>query len=81
MPTCKLCGQRPATVPDRERPSPRKSVCSECHSARLRGDLHTVLAADSHASIAVLGTRSRDTARPTSSYMDHTSIFSSPARI
>jgi hypothetical protein len=45
--TCKLCGLRPARVPDRERvpPKPTPEVCGECHAARLCGDLERVLAA------------------------------------
>lgn len=41
---CMLCELRPATVPDREQMGrPIKRVCSECHAARLRGDLHKIL--------------------------------------
>ena len=41
---CKMCHERPASVPDRENPrygrrGPTCEVCSECHEARLRGDL------------------------------------------
>ncbi len=37
---CEICGENPATVPDRERMGrPINRVCSSCHSLRLRGDL------------------------------------------
>ncbi len=39
---CKLCHQRPAAVPDREQPGRRKTVCVECHSARLGEDLRRI---------------------------------------
>ena len=40
-PICKLCHERPATVPDRNSGSLkfRREVCTECHAERLRGDL------------------------------------------
>ena len=40
-PVCKICRQRPATVPDRDkfRAIFRRAVCRECHAARLQGDL------------------------------------------
>lgn len=44
MATCKLCGQRPTVVPDRETMSRRKTVCRECHGKRLLGDLEVVKA-------------------------------------
>jgi len=42
---CKLCHERPAAIPDRERYRGvwRKEVCRECHAARLRGDWLSVL--------------------------------------
>lgn len=41
---CIVCWQRPPTVPDREGMGrPIKRVCSECHAARLRGDLAYIL--------------------------------------
>lgn len=44
MKMCELCGENPATLPDRERMGrPIKRVCSRCHSARLRGDLQHIL--------------------------------------
>lgn len=44
-PICKLCRERPAEVPDRNRPSTmfRREICRECHADRLRGDLVNVL--------------------------------------
>lgn len=39
---CKLCGVRPAAVPDREKPGRRKTVCVECHAARLGDDLRRI---------------------------------------
>ena len=41
---CKLCGQRPAEVPDRDNLGrPIKAICRECHAQRLGGDLERVL--------------------------------------
>jgi hypothetical protein len=41
---CVVCRERPAAVPDRNRPwSTQKRVCRQCHAARLIGDLKTVL--------------------------------------
>jgi hypothetical protein len=41
---CELCGERPATVPDRERVGrPVNSVCSSCHALRLAGDMKRIL--------------------------------------
>ena len=45
-PICKLCRQRPATVPDRNRTASvrfRREVCSDCHAERLRGDLLAII--------------------------------------
>lgn len=44
---CKLCGERPATVPDRESPTPvfRPAICADCHARRLAGDLAGILRA------------------------------------
>lgn len=43
---CEICGQRPATVPDRDRPGrPVSRICSECHRSRLAGDMKIVMAA------------------------------------
>jgi len=43
---CEICGQRPATVPDRDRPGrPVNRVCSECHRSRLAEDMKIVMAA------------------------------------
>lgn len=45
MKKCILCLRREATVPDREREGrPIKRICSECHKARLLGDIKRVLA-------------------------------------
>lgn len=41
---CEICGENPATVPDRERPGRLiNRVCSSCHSLRLRGDMTMIL--------------------------------------
>ena len=41
---CVICGERPATVPDRERMGRLiNRVCSRCHGARLRGDMELIL--------------------------------------
>ena len=41
---CELCKTRPATVPDRNcMGRPINRVCSDCHAARLRGDLINVV--------------------------------------
>ena len=41
---CKLCGKSPATVPDRQRMGRMlNSVCAQCHSQRLVGDLRAIL--------------------------------------
>ena len=43
---CEICGQRPATVPDRERQGrPVNRICSECHRSRLAEDMKIVMAA------------------------------------
>jgi len=46
-PLCKICRERPAAVPDRNKPSLRwrREICRECHAERLRGDMAQVLAA------------------------------------
>ena len=37
---CFKCGERPASVPDRDKPwSDRPALCFECHADRLRSDL------------------------------------------
>ena len=42
---CIVCSERPATVPDRETMGrPIKKVCGQCHAARLRGDMHRIMA-------------------------------------
>jgi len=46
MKKCYLCHDRPAAVPDRNRWSGGrfvKQICTECHAARLRGDLIKVV--------------------------------------
>lgn len=41
---CELCGEKPATVPDRERMGRLiNRVCSSCHSLRLAGDMVRIL--------------------------------------
>ena len=43
---CVICGERPATVPDRERMGrPINRLCTDCHGARLIGDLKFLQAA------------------------------------
>lgn len=42
---CEICGEKPATVPDRERMGrPINRICSSCHSLRLVGDIKSILA-------------------------------------
>ncbi len=44
MKMCEICGERPATVPDRNRMGRLiNRVCSLCHSRRLAGDLKRIL--------------------------------------
>ena len=46
---CVVCGERPATVPDRNEGGigrQRLKVCSKCHADRLKRDLAGVLAAE-----------------------------------
>ncbi len=44
MRRCKICREKEATVPDRNKPwSDKPEVCSDCHSNRLRQDLAYVL--------------------------------------
>ena len=41
---CEVCGQKPATVPDRERMGRLiNRVCQSCHALRLAGDLKRIL--------------------------------------
>lgn len=41
---CELCGEHPATVPDRARMGRLVNrVCSRCHGLRLAGDLRAIL--------------------------------------
>lgn len=45
MKLCILCELRPREVPDREQMGRQiNRICRECHRARLRGDLQTILA-------------------------------------
>lgn len=42
---CEICGDKPATVPDRERMGRLiNRVCSSCHALRLAGDLKRIMA-------------------------------------
>ncbi len=41
---CEICGEKPATVPDRERMGRLiNRVCSSCHALRLSGDIKRIL--------------------------------------
>ncbi len=41
---CELCGEHPATVPDRARMGRLVNrVCARCHGLRLAGDMRTIL--------------------------------------
>lgn len=41
---CEICGEKPATVPDRERFGRLiNRVCSSCHALRLAGDMKRIL--------------------------------------
>ena len=40
---CEICGENPATVPDRDRPgSMINRICQRCHSLRLVGDVRKI---------------------------------------
>jgi hypothetical protein len=40
---CEICGEKPATVPDRERMGRHiNRVCNSCHVLRLAGDLNRI---------------------------------------
>ena len=55
MKKCEICGQRPATVPDRDRPGRLiNRICSECHRRKLSGDLKVVVAKKARESEPVL---------------------------
>lgn len=42
--SCELCGEHPATVPDRSHTGrPTNRVCSRCHGLRLVGDMQASL--------------------------------------
>jgi hypothetical protein len=42
---CEICGENPATVPDRERMGRLiNRVCSSCHTLRLAGDMERIIA-------------------------------------
>ena len=41
---CEICGQSPATVPDRERMGRLiNRFCSRCHALRLAGDMTEIM--------------------------------------
>ena len=41
---CEICGEKPATVPDRERAGRLTNrVCQSCHALRLAGDMKRIL--------------------------------------
>ena len=41
---CEVCGELPATVPDRERAGRLiNRVCSRCHGLRLAGDIRRIV--------------------------------------
>ena len=41
---CEICGEKPATVPDREQMGRLiNRVCSSCHALRLAGDIQRIL--------------------------------------
>lgn len=41
---CEICGEKPATVPDRERMGRLiNRVCTSCHALRLAGDMKRIL--------------------------------------
>jgi len=47
---CIVCKQRPPTVPDRNTMGrPINRVCSDCHAARLSGDMARILKARAEA--------------------------------
>ena len=42
---CEICGDNPATVPDRNKMGrPINRVCSSCHALRLVGDIKQIIA-------------------------------------
>ncbi len=41
---CEICGEKPATVPDRKRMGRLiNRLCSSCHALRLSGDIKRIL--------------------------------------
>lgn len=41
---CEICGEKPATIPDRERMGRLTNrVCSSCNALRLAGDMKRIL--------------------------------------
>jgi len=45
MSLCIVCHNRPAQIPDRDKPGrPIKRICRECHVKRLQGDLKQIMA-------------------------------------
>jgi hypothetical protein len=43
---CRICGEEPATVPDRDTGGRRNEICSTCHAERLKGDMRHILAVE-----------------------------------
>ncbi len=42
---CEICGENPATVPDRDRPGRLiDRICERCHGLKLKGDLRGIWA-------------------------------------
>lgn len=41
---CEICGDNPATIPDRERMGrPINRICRSCHALRLSGDIERII--------------------------------------
>ncbi len=41
---CEICGDNPATIPDRERMGrPINRICRSCHALRLSGDIERIM--------------------------------------
>ena len=46
---CEICGEKPATVPDRERMGRLiNRVCNDCHYLRLVGDFKKIMELRKH---------------------------------
>ena len=43
MAKCIICGQKEATIPDRDSFSSRKKLCADCHGIRLKNDLLNIM--------------------------------------